>query len=174
MPRLTYAITAMIGLETGEVPLCDVVETGAVRRYAQAIGDLDPMYMDREKAARSRFGEPVAPPLYPLGMIRLPFGNADAVELRAEDNAFDGATEMSTYGLPPLPLEGSPIVNGGVEVELLRYARHGERISLKARYKDIYERETTKGWMIFVVYQVQFLGQDRKPILSLSRTQIRR
>ena len=174
MPRLTDEITRMIGIETGETVLCDPVERGAVRRFAQAIGDLDSVYASAEAAKATRYGEPVAPPLYPLNMIRPPFDSRDQIEVRARDPDFDGATEMSTYGLPPIPLKNSPIVNGGVEVEFFRYARHGEQVTLNARYKDIYEKETSKGWMIFVVYETVFLGEDKRPLLKMIRTQIRR
>ncbi|MBX3521893.1 MAG: MaoC family dehydratase N-terminal domain-containing protein [Xanthobacteraceae bacterium] len=174
MPRLTNEIRRLIGVATPDTALCDVVEPGAVRRFAQATGDIDPLYASGEAAGSSKYKGPIAPPLYPLNMLRTPFGAPDPIEARARDPHFDGATEMSTYGLPPLPLENSPIVNGGVEVEFSRYARHGERVSLRARYKDIYEKETSKGWMIFVVYEATFLGEDGLPILTINRTQIRR
>lgn len=174
MPRMTEQLAAMIGLKAPEQLCCDPVEQGAVRRFAQAVGDLDPIYADADHAAVTRYGEPVAPPLFPLAMLRLPFGEMSPVDERAGDEAFDGATQTATYGLPELPLENSPYVNGGVEVEIFRYARHGERVRLRARYKDIYEKETSKGWYIFVVYEVSFLDQSGEAIMLLNRTQIRR
>ena len=174
MPRMTEKIAAMIGRETPDQLCCDVVEKGAVRRYAQAIGDLDPVYADADHAANTRYQRPVAPPLFPLAMLRLPFGAPDLVELRANDPGFDGATEASSYGLPTIPIEDSPIVNGGVEVEFLRYVEHGEPVYVRAKYKDIYEKETSKGWMVFVVYETKFLDRNRQPIMTITRTQIRR
>jgi len=169
---MTEDIARMIGLEAPERVFCDPVEPGAVRRYAQAIGDLDPAYIASDAA--TRFREPVAPPLYPLAMLRLPFGAPDLVDQRAGDDEYDGATELATYGLPPLPLDNSPIVNGGVDVELHRYVRHGEIVRMRARYKDIYEKETSKGSFIFVVYEVTYLDEKGGTILTLNRTQIRR
>jgi uncharacterized protein len=174
MPRMTEQIAAMIGVQTADQLCCDDVERGAVRRFAQAIGDLDPIYTDREYASRTRYREPVAPPLFPLAMLRLPFGGPDQVDLRANDPDFDGAAESATYGLPSIPLENSPIVNGGIELELHRYVNHGEPVHVRARYKDIYEKETSKGWFIFIVYEVQYIDRDGLPIMTINRTQIRR
>ncbi len=164
----------MIGMRTPLQRCCDVVEPGAVRRYAQAIMDPDPIYMDDDFAAATRYGHPVAPPLFPTAMLRLAFGEPDRMHENSIDPGFDGALGSSTYGLPPLPLPESPIVNGGVEVELYRYARHGEAVFLEASYADIVERETSKGWTLIVHYDCRFLDVAGKSIMRYKRIQIRR
>lgn len=174
MPRLTDEIRNYIGMETELQLACDPVERGAVRRYAQAIMDNDPIYMDEAVLAGTRYRKPVAPPLFPNAMWRLPFGERDLVQERAEDPDFDGAVGSSTLGLPPLPLPNSALLNGGSEVELFRFAEHGERIWLKSRYLDIYEKETSKGVMLFVVIETDFLDGERKPVMRFRKTQIRR
>ncbi len=49
------------------------VERGAVRKFAAAIGDTNPLYHDEEAARRSRHGRLIAPPTFPItfdyGMI---------------------------------------------------------------------------------------------------------
>lgn len=174
MPRMNDEIRNLIGAETPLQRCCDVVEAGAVRRYAQAIMDVDPIYMDADYTAGTRYGTPVAPPLFPSAMLRLAFGDPDLIQEKASDPDFDGVVGSSSFGLPPLPLVNSPIVNGGTEVEVLRYANHGEQVFLRARYRNIYERETSKGWMIFVNYECDFLDSDEKLILRYRRVQIRR
>ena len=157
MPRLDDQIRTFIGMETDLQLACDAVEAGAVRRYAQAIMDIDPIYMRPEALAGTRYARPVAPPLFPNAMLRLPFGERDLVSERAEDPHFDGAVGSSTMGLPPLPLVGSPLLNGGTEVEMYRLAEHGEQVWLQSRYLDIYERESSKGVMLMVVIETDFL-----------------
>ncbi|PYE25475.1 acyl dehydratase [Paraburkholderia silvatlantica] len=174
MPRLTEEIRSMIGLETEVQRCCDVVERGAVRRYAQAVMDRDPIYMDPEFAAATRYRTPVAPPLFPSAMLRLPFGAQDLLHERCTDPDFDGVVGSSSFGLPPLPLVNSPIVNGGTEVEFIRYVNHGEEIFLIARYKDITERETKAGWALFVQYECDFVDRDHQLVLRYRRVQIRR
>jgi uncharacterized protein len=174
MPRLTDEIRKYIGMETELQLACDPVERGAVRRYAQAIMDTDPIYMRQEALEGTRYRKPVAPPLFPNAMLRLPFGEKDLVQARAADPDFDGAVGSSTLGLPPLPLVGSPLLNGGSEVELYRFAEHGEEIRLKSRYLDIYEKESSKGTMLMVVIETDFLDADGKLVMRFRKTQIRR
>lgn len=43
----------------------NLVEKGTVRRFAEAIGDANPLYVDEEAAKRSRYGRLLAPPTFP-------------------------------------------------------------------------------------------------------------
>ena len=173
MPRLTEELRSYIGLKTLLQRCPDPVEPGAVRRYAQAIMDLDPIYGGQSPEGAARFGGPVAPPLFPLLMLRAGFDAPDVLAARADDPDFDGAVASSTYGLPPLPMADA-IVNGAVEVELFRYANHGESVYVEAEYADITEKETSKGWMVFVTYDCRFRDAGGGLIARLKRVQIRR
>lgn len=174
MPQLNDEIRGYIGMET-ELQLCfDPVERGAVRRYAQAVMETDPIYMWEEAVAGTRYSKPVAPPLFPNAMLRLPYGDRDLIQERAEDPHFDGAVSSSTLGLPPLPLVNSPMLNGGTEVEMYRFAEHGEQIWLQSRYLDVYERETSKGSMLMVVIETDFLDKDKRVVMRFRKTQLRR
>ncbi len=42
------------------------VERGAVRKFAQAIGDDNPLYYDEDAAQQSRYGRLIAPPTFPI------------------------------------------------------------------------------------------------------------
>lgn len=41
------------------------MERGAVKKFAEAIGDLHPIYVDEETGKNSRFGTNIAPPTFP-------------------------------------------------------------------------------------------------------------
>jgi hypothetical protein len=171
MGLITEEIRRYIGM-CGESRLAtDEVERGAVRRYAQAIMDLDPAYMNNEHA---RHGGAIAPPLYPAFMFRLPFEAIDAISERAEDPDFDGLITAVSSGLPELPLDGMALLNGGAEIELLRYARHGERIHQRSRYADIYERESRSGPMIMIVIETTYETETGEPLMRVKKTLIRR
>jgi acyl dehydratase len=43
----------------------NVVERGAVRKFAEAIGDLHPIYFDEEEGRNSRYQNNLAPPTFP-------------------------------------------------------------------------------------------------------------
>jgi len=172
---VTDEVKAFIGHET-ELGRCwDVVERGAVRRFAQAVMDIDPIFMDEAFAAQTRFEKPVAPPLFPLMLDRMPFGGPDIISERAEDPHFDGTgSAVTSNSLPALPLGDLALLNGGSEIELFRYVNHGEGVSFRHRYADIYERETSKGLMVFVISETDYIGDDGGLIARVKRTAIRR
>jgi acyl dehydratase len=50
------------------------VEWGAVSGFVDAVGDHNPIHSDREFAARTPFGEPIAPGVFTAGMISAVIG----------------------------------------------------------------------------------------------------
>ena len=170
---LTDEIRGYIGRQSDAVTACDAVEPGAVRRYAQAImADHDGDY--RPDAAPARFGGPVAPPIYPAFMFRRPLGTPDVLTDRAADPDFDGLVSAASDGLPELPLPGRALLNGGSEIEFLRYARHGECVVQRSRYADIYERQSRNGPMLFVVTETEYRTDGGEVLLRVRKTIIRR
>jgi hypothetical protein len=172
MTMLTDEIRGFIGVASEPTLACDAVESGAVRRYAQAIMDDDPDYGPHPRTPRH--GGPVAPPLYPAFMFRRPYGTPDTLTERAEDPDFDGLVAAASDGLPELPLPGRALLNGGAEVELYRYALHGERVVQRSRYADIYERESKNGPMLFVVVETEYTTEAGDLLLRMRKTAIRR
>lgn len=171
---MTREIESLIGAETGVETACDVVERGAVRRYVQAYMDDDPIFHSAAHAA-ARFGGPVAPPLYPMNMFRRPFATPDPFEARAHDPHFDGIVGSTAQGLPPLPLAaGIGLLNAGTEVEVCRYARHGEVVTAKSRYASITEKNSSNGPMLLVVIETEYRGADGALLLRVRKMQIRR
>lgn len=174
MALLTEALKKYIGLQSETETACDLVERGAVRRYAQAIQDEDPIFSET-CANNARCGGPVAPPLYPTHMFRRAFGAPDPLQLRARDPDFDGLGATSAQGLPELePIKHLALLNGGSEIEFFRYARHGEAVKLRSRYADIVEKETSKGPMLFVTIETEYRNGDDEMLMKTRRTLIRR
>jgi len=172
---LTEEIRKLIGAESDVETACDVVERGAVRRYAQAYMDDDPMFYDEGGSAGTRYGGPVAPPLFPMNMFRRPFGTPDPFADRAHDADFDGIVGSTAQGLPPLPLPpGTGLLNAGTDVELYRCARHGEQVTSKSRYHSITEKESSKGPMLLVVIETEYRAGSGELLLRVRKTQIRR
>ena len=172
MSLITDELRAFIGVTTEAIPACDPVEQGAVRRFAQAVMDDDPAYAGGGNAAR--YDGPVAPPLFPAAMFRRPFGAPDLLQARATDPDFDGLAGGPRDGLPDLPLPGYAILNGGNEVELFRFARHGEQVLQRSRYADIQERESKSGPMLLVIIETEYVTATGEPLLKARKTIIRR
>lgn len=173
MSILPEAAKAYIGVQSETEVACDCVERGAVRRYAQAIMDADPIFW-QDGEASARYGGPVAPALFPTHMFRRPFGTPDPVQENARDPDYDGATKLRG-GLPEIvPLKHLSVLNGGSEIEFYRYAKHGETIKLRARYADIIEKQTSKGPIILVISESDYLNGDGELLMRVRHTRIRR
>ena len=173
MSILPESAKAYIGVQTETEIACDSVESGAVRRYAQAIMDQDPIY-GQQGDVTARYGGPVAPALFPTHQFRRPFGTPDPVQASAHDPNYDGSTKLRA-GLPEIePLKHLAVLNGGSEVEFFRYARHGDTIKLRARYADIYEKQSSKGPMIFIISESDYLNGDNELLMRVRHTRIRR
>ncbi len=86
---------------------------------------------------------------------------------------FDGIVPVASLpGIKPLSHLAS--LNGGSEFEFFRYARHGERVSLKLSYADITEKESSKGPMVLVVRQYEFRTDGGELLMRARMTTIRR
>nr|WP_285889502.1 MaoC family dehydratase N-terminal domain-containing protein [Neobacillus niacini] len=53
----------MIGKSSNKV--LNTIERGAVKKFAESIGDLHPIYSDRDYAKNSRYKNNIAPPTFP-------------------------------------------------------------------------------------------------------------
>ncbi|OWT66424.1 FAS1-like dehydratase domain-containing protein [Candidimonas nitroreducens] len=172
MSGLAKILAPYIGLESEINVACDRVEAGAVRRHAQAIMDEHSMYGAVE--ADSRYGGAVAPALFPSMMFRRPLGSVDPVQEHAQDPDYDGNVASGAAGLPPIePLRDYATLNGGAEVELFRYVRHGEQVQLKSRYLDIRETNGRRGPMVIVVVESEYRTSEEELLLRIKRTYIR-
>ncbi len=170
---LTDEVKAYIGLSTEAEFACDPVEAGAVRRFAQAIMDEHPAYQPEPNDANRRYGGPVAPPLFVNHLMRRALGTQDPVQGNAHNPDFDGI--LPTASLPAIePLKHLASLNGGSEFEFFRYARHGERVSLKLSYDDITEKVSSKGPMLLVVRLYEFRTGEGELLLRSRMTVIRR
>jgi hypothetical protein len=171
---ITEEIKALIGYETDWIEACDPVESGAVRRFCQAIMDDDPTYWQPAHAAKSKYGALVAPPLYPLHAFRRPPGTPDPLRRVSEDPDFDGVPRDYGLGLPPLHIDLPRLLNGGNRIEMVRLAKHGERLSAKSRYVDIYQKEGKSGPLVFVLVETIYRNQNRHTILKSLQTHVLR
>lgn len=173
MSILPEAALKYVGVESEVEIACDPVERGQVRRHAQAIGDEDPMYWEA-CASNQRYGGPVAQPFFPIHMFRRHYGTEDPVEANASDPDYDGALKVRG-GLPEIePLSHMPVMNGGSEIEFFRLARHGETVKLRARYASITEKETSKGPIILIVSETDYMTGDGELLARQRHTRIRK
>ncbi len=170
---LTDEVKAYIGISTEADLACDPVEAGAVRRFAQAIMDEQPAYLPENNEHNRRYGGPIAPPLFANHIIRRALCTEDPVQTNAHDPDFDGMLPTAT--LPAIaPLKHLATLNGGSEFEFFRYARHGDRVTLKLSYDSITQKQSSKGLMLLVVRLYEFRTGDGELLMRSRMTTIRR
>ncbi|MDD5083102.1 MAG: MaoC family dehydratase N-terminal domain-containing protein [Dehalococcoidales bacterium] len=157
---LPEEVTQLIG-RVGDTVVLEV-EKGAIRRYADAIGDPNPLFRDEGYARRSKFGAILAPPGF--------FGWPD--KWIAPGPFF-----------PPLRLEVTDIIAksgysrglyGAVRHDFYHPIRAGDVISATPVVKDIYEREGKAGNMVFVVIETTYIDQAGRLVAKAQETLIRR
>jgi len=109
---ITPEIRAMLGKEE-YFPGREVVDISSIRRYAQAISDLNPLYLDEEYAKKSEYGGIIAPPTFIF------------------DVSHDISTEIGEDGrdLSRVTIQGMNALRGGNEYRFLEPARPGDIVN---------------------------------------------
>ncbi len=108
-------------------PVRNLVERGAVRRFAEAIADPSPLYVDEEAAARSRYGRILAPPTFPR---TFDYGRIERLEL------------------PPAGL-----IHGEFRIAYERPLLVDEELLCRMELKDSYDKQGRGGLLGFLVFE---------------------
>jgi acyl dehydratase len=136
-----------LGVESA--PIAYDVEKGAIRRFAEAIGDEDPIYYDEHAAQAAGFKTIPAPPTF-------------LCTFRAQE-------------LPDLKVQfGRVRLNGGNEYEYYQPIYAGDTITLTAKYVDVNERSGRTGNMVFVITELTFTNQQGAVVAKGRNTGIMR
>jgi len=151
-------VLAMIGVE--KVRRYDVTRT-EIKRFAQAIGEANPIHFDEEHAKSTKYGTIVAPPLF--------------------------CQTFTFEDVPPnrLPVDGSPIeidvplpahrtVGGGSSYEIFQRVRAGDTIAVKSTLKDVLAKEGRSGKLYFIVVETEFSNGKNQAVAKETATYIKR
>ncbi|MBY0147265.1 MaoC family dehydratase N-terminal domain-containing protein [Neobacillus niacini] len=120
----------------------NVVERGAVKKFAEAIGDLHPIYFDEETGRNSRYQNNIAPPTFP--------------------RTFD-------YGvIEGLNLPNKGLIHGEQTFHYERPLVVGEEILCYSEVKKYFEKKGNFGEMGFLI--VENFGEDAAGNMIFSST----
>ena len=125
------------------------VERGKIREFADAIGDMNPIYRDPDYAAKSPFGGVIAPPTLLRTFL---YETRDAVEaLKVEDWSF--------------------IVHGEQEFEYLAPILAGDVLTAQDKIISITEKESRRaGKLQIAVIETTFHNQRGEKVQVARRT----
>src|SRR5215212_11455422 len=108
-------------------PVRNLVERGAVRRFAEAIAGPSPLYVDEEAATSSRYGSLLAPPTFPR---TFDYGRIEGLEL------------------PPAGL-----IHGEFRISYERPLLVGDEVLCRMRLKDSYDKRGRRGLLGFLMFE---------------------
>ncbi|ODT82480.1 MAG: hypothetical protein ABS76_07625 [Pelagibacterium sp. SCN 64-44] len=180
---LTHEIKALIGFTAEKVPVGPAwgIDREGIRIFTQAIMDQDPVFWDDDHAARTKFGEVVAPPIYCSYVGRkVSPGAPDALsEAFSENPTYDGSSGVRDEitqkpgSLPSIPTPLKRNLNAGNEMELYKYPALGDRIFSQANYANIVGRISSKGDpMLIVTTATTYTNQEGEVLCILRASNI--
>lgn len=110
------------------------VERGAVKKFAEAIGDPHPIYVNREYGKKSRYENNIAPPTFP--------------------RTFDYGT------IKELKLPKAGLIHGEQEYEYQRPLVVGESVYCYSIVEDFTEKQARSGKLGFLT--IKNIGEDEQ------------
>jgi acyl dehydratase len=132
-----------------------------IKRFAQAIGERNPIHYDEDYARCSRHGTIVAPPLF---CQTLTFDDVSPSEL-----APDGSpVELN------VPLPAQRAMGGGSEYTVYRLVRAGETITVTSQLKNLYTKQGKNGLLYFIVVETSFADERDETVAVEVATYIKR
>jgi len=144
-PLITEGMKAAIGVESD--PSVFEIEKGAIRRWAEAIGDPNPLYHDEEYARKLGYRSIIAPPTF------LPSYGYPLVR---------GKSKVTVKS----PLNRS--LNGGLEIEIIRPLQAGDTAYVTTMLSDIVEKKGRLGKMLFFISEI-FIRNKEGELISKAR-----
>ena len=134
-------LKALVGYEK-EFSDGQPIEEGTIKRFAEAIGDDNPLYHDKKFARESPFRGIVAPPTFVF-----------------EWKHHEAVGDMNLPGL----------LRAGNEYETIRPLRPRDVITSKSRIIDVHEKQGRSGTMIFIICESTYTNQ-RNELLGIQRS----
>ncbi|MYL61711.1 MaoC family dehydratase [Virgibacillus halodenitrificans] len=122
------------------------VEKGHIKRFAEAIGDNNPLYIDQEYAAKTPYQSIIAPPTFLIA------AGANGGDL-------------------PLELDTKRMLHGEQEFIYYKSVRPGDSLQCQMKVSDLYEREGKSGSMQFLILDTE-MKDPQGELVAISRMNI--
>ncbi len=161
-PVINDEIRSWVGHE-GPPETAEVMQRD-IERYAYAVGNLSPLFLDETEASASPFGGIVAP----FQFYSIPFIQPRPYDDLKEDGLAGGAGGAR----PPIPLPRT--MAGGQEVEYMRPIRPGDVLTRQSRITSIEERRGSSGPLVFTVTETTYSDAAGEPVVIVRSTSISR
>jgi acyl dehydratase len=147
---ITDEMRAAIGVESE--PSVYEIQAEPIRRWAEAIGDPNPLYRDEEYARSKGYRGVVAPP----GFVA-----QYAFPVKAGSGGRRSFRSPFARGL-----------NGGNEYEFFKPVQAGDTITATSKLAELRERPGRLGTMLFIISETTYRNQDGEVVAKARGTSI--
>ncbi|MET0183071.1 MAG: MaoC family dehydratase N-terminal domain-containing protein [Caulobacterales bacterium] len=126
-------------------PISKTVEQGALIKFAKAIGETNPLYLDVDYAKASRFGVIIAPPTYV----------STFVQLALTPDLFDLNLPLKRF------LHSDDVVKNYLPIKA------GDIITAQARFTDAYTRAGANGPLVFQAVEIALTNENSEKVSNI-------
>jgi acyl dehydratase len=133
----------------------EIMSVSDVRRYVDATGDANPLWLDDAFARAAGYRSRLLPPTL-VGWV--PFSMREGDSTSAAD-----ATDLRRQ--LPLPEGYTNVRNAGSETEWLQPAYVGEQLSAQSRIVDIVARQGRAGLGIYITQEERILNSQQEIVM---------
>jgi acyl dehydratase len=156
---ITAELRAWIG-RTTPLRQVEIISAADVRRYVDATGDANPLWLDDDFARSAGYRSRLLPPTL-VGWV--PFSFREGTE-RADSEPTDLRRQIL------LPAEYTNVRNAGSETEWLQPVYLGEQLSTQSSIVDIVARQGKAGLGIYISQEEQVLNAQQQIVLRRRHT----
>ena len=153
-------VNKLIG-KTGDSVIMEV-EKGAIRKYADAVEDHNPIYWDEEYARNSRYGSITAPPGFFGWPTKWTKSRPTFTKIREEM-----VDTLAQAGY-------SRLVDAGIEYDFFHPVRAGDTLTALPRIMSISERESKGGKLLLSIVETAYTNQNGELVAKARQTLIHR
>lgn len=147
-PLITPKLKSAIGVESE--PTIYEVEKWHIRRFAEAVGDANPLYTDEGKARKTRYGGIIAPPTF----FRAFFPREPPINVQQE--------------VPSL----KRVLDGGSEWEFFEPIRPGDEIAVTSKLAKMNVKAGRLGKMLLVSVDHTYRNQLGETVATQRQNRI--
>ncbi|MEE9285410.1 MAG: MaoC family dehydratase N-terminal domain-containing protein [Dehalococcoidia bacterium] len=144
---ITETMKNAIGVESE--PLTYEVEKGHIKRFAEAIGDPNPLYQDEAAARKTRYGGIIASPTF----FRAFFPKEPPGDVHKE-------------------ITLSRVLDGGSDWEFFEPIRPGDSISVTSQFANFDVKQGRRGAMLFIAVDIIYRNQFNQVVATQRQNRI--
>lgn len=154
---ITPEVRAWIGRISEPMPLPEEICASDIRRYVDATGDQNPLWLDDGAARAAGYRARIVPPML-------------VVDLGWRLKSLEGGRLWHQVPLPPTYTDTR---NAGNEIEWLTEVYIGERLTLQHRITDIVARQGRRGLGVYITRETEYRVQDGRLVARVRQTVVR-